>query len=174
MVKFQRHFQNAEYAKALDQREHLASLARDAVEDRFRMELQTLSEATSKSLHALQEDVAKNEEHSVQEVQYLGCRIDAVLEEIAKVQQSSRETAEASAHMVNATLADFRTQELHNQANEYRELRGVTSSVAQGVLRLAQAHSPEWRFHVEGDIGAVVSCESVVSAMLSRIWSLRH
>lgn len=125
--------------QALDQREHLASLARDAVEDRFRIELQTLSEATSKSLHALQEDVAKNEEHSVQEVQYLGCRIDAVLEEIAKVQQSSRETAEASAHMVSSTLADFRTQELHAQANEYRELREATSSVAQGVLRLAQA-----------------------------------
>lgn len=124
--------------QALDQREHLASLARDAVEDRFRIELQTLSEATSKSLHALQEDVAKNEEHSVQEVQYLGCRIDAVLEEIAKVQQSSRETAEASAHMVSSTLADFRTQELHAQANEYRELREATSSVAQGVLRLAQ------------------------------------
>jgi len=124
--------------QALDQREHLASLARDAVEHRFHTELQTLSEATNKSLQALQERVARNEEKLEQEVQYLGCRIDGVLDEIAKVDCASQERAEASAHIVSSTLADFRTGELYNQARTCRELRAVTAGVAKGVLRLAQ------------------------------------
>eukprot|EP00438_Fugacium_kawagutii_P020639 Skav223022 [mRNA] locus=scaffold1422:176089:179772:+ [translate_table: standard] len=126
--------QHAEFSslleRALDQREHLASLARDAVEHRFR--------ATNESLHALREDVAKHKENSEQEMQCLGCRIDAVLDQMAQVEQSSRETAEASAHVVNSTLADFLSRELHTQANACRDLRGLTSSIARGVVRLAQ------------------------------------
>ncbi|CAK9111529.1 unnamed protein product [Durusdinium trenchii] len=53
--------------QALDQREHLASLARDAMEQRLHHELQHVSEVMNANIQALQEAVAKNDQKTVEE-----------------------------------------------------------------------------------------------------------
>ncbi|CAK8993345.1 unnamed protein product [Durusdinium trenchii] len=124
--------------QALDQREHLASLARDAMEQRLHHELQHVSEVMNANIQALQEAVAKNDQKTVEEAQLLGYRVDAVLDEVSKVDLTSKEREEAAMHVVNCTLADFRLGDLHSQAEACRELRGLTASIARGVLRLAE------------------------------------
>ncbi|CAJ1386566.1 unnamed protein product [Effrenium voratum] len=166
---------------ALDQREHLSFLARDAVEDRLRRELRAYSEVTDESLEALRGSLAQKSQKWEQEAQRIDYRMNLINEQMGQVSQVAQERSEAATLLVSAALADFRMGELRDQANALRELRHCAAGVARGVLRLGQVlarrrflasfrrqRRQAWQQPKAAEIGSVMYCDM---AIMSATWA---
>ncbi|CAE7907786.1 unnamed protein product, partial [Symbiodinium microadriaticum] len=123
----------------LEQREHLAAMAREAIEARFHQELAKQIKASDESLSSLQKNMDAEFEKFAEKVHGINSRIDSVNEHVEKVDHLSCERAKEAAHNVRSALVDFRMVDLRKQADTCKELRFLLSRVAKGMRKLGQA-----------------------------------
>ncbi|CAE7794777.1 unnamed protein product, partial [Symbiodinium sp. CCMP2592] len=122
----------------LEQREHMASMAREAVEARFQQELAKQFKASDENLSSLRKNMDAEFENFAEKVHCINSRIDSVHEHVEKVDHLSCERAKEAAHTVRSALVDFRMVDLRKQADTSKELRFLLSRVAKGMRKLGQ------------------------------------
>jgi len=122
----------------LEQREHLASMAREAIEARFQQELAKQFKASDENLSSLRKNMDAEFEKFAEKVHCINSRIDSVHEHVEKVDHLSCERAKEAQHNVRSALVDFRMVDLRKQADISKELRFLLSRVAKGMRKLGQ------------------------------------